>query len=331
VAEIAEGTVTASGGAPESAFIIATRNRPEELVRTIQSVVAQTVLPGELCIVDSSDDTPVRSEIERLCGEVGLPLQYVNPAPRGLTVQRNVGLDLTAGDPVFLLDDDVYLAPDCHAECLKEYARWGPELGGVRATAITPARPPRISIWWRKLFGIGGWWPEASGKLRPGFWIEGVSEAAGVRKVECFVGYFMSFRREVFDHFRFDEELGGYAYKEDIDFTYRVSRRYALVQIPTARCEHFKTLTYRMPSFQLQRMNVGNQFYLHRKNLPQDGLHKAALWWGLFGLFLLNIGRAARDRDPGLVTGWVVGAWEQARGQGLIDPWAERAGEVEPA
>jgi glycosyltransferase involved in cell wall biosynthesis len=306
-----------------STFIIATRNRPTELLETVRSLVEQTVLPGELCIVDSSDETPARREIEAMSGHVGLKLSYHHPAPRGLTVQRNYGLDRTAGDPVFLIDDDVYLAPDCHEECLKEYERWGPELGGVRASAITPSKPSPLAIVWRKIFGIGGWWPEASGKLRRGFWIEGVSASAGVRKVDCFVGYFMSFRREVFDHERFDEKLSGYAHKEDIDFTYRVSRRYTLVQTPKARCEHFKTSTARMPAFQLQRMNLGNQFYLHRKNMPQTFRNKVALWWGLTGLFVLNIGRAAKYRDHGLVTGMMAGAFEQARGKGLVDPATE--------
>jgi GT2 family glycosyltransferase len=306
-----------------STFIIATRNRPTELLATVRSLVEQTVLPGELCIVDSSDETPARREIEEMCGGAGLKLSYHHPAPRGLTVQRNYGLDRTGGDPVFLIDDDVYLAPDCHEECLKEYERWGPELGGVRASAITPSKPSRPAIAWRRIFGIGGWWPEASGKLRRGFWIEGVSASAGVRKVDCFVGYFMSFRREVFDRERFDERLSGYAHKEDIDFTYRVSRRYTLVQTPKAKCEHFKTSTARMPAFQLQRMNLGNQFYLHRKNMPQTFRNKLALWWGLTGLFVLNIGRAVKYRDHGLVTGMIVGAFEQARGKGLVDPAKE--------
>jgi glycosyltransferase involved in cell wall biosynthesis len=315
--------VTQERSTAQSTFLIATRNRPKELLETVESIVAQTVLPKELCIVDSSDETPARIEIEDMCREAGLTLLYLHPAPRGLTVQRNFGIDRTTGDPVFLLDDDVYLAPDCHERVLEEYKRWGPELGGVRASAITPSVPPRLAIFWRRIFGIGGWWPEASGRLRRGFWIEGVSQSAGVRKVDCFVGYFMSFRRSVFDFERFDEMLSGYAHKEDIDFTYRVSRRFTLVQTPKAKCEHFKTSTSRMPAFQLQRMNLGNQFYLHRKNMPQDLRHKLALWWGLVGLFVLNIGRAARYRDHGLVTGMVVGAFEQGRGKGLVDPALE--------
>jgi hypothetical protein len=71
-------------------------------------------------------------------------------------------------------------------------------------------------------------------------------------------------------------------------------------------------------------MNLGNQFYLHRKNMTQDFRHKLALWWGLLGLFILNIGRAAFKNDWGLVTGMVVGAFEQARGKGLVDPVTER-------
>lgn len=307
-----------------STFIIATRNRPDELLETVTSIVSQTVLPGDLCIVDSSEATAVRAKIEGMCAAAGLMLKYLHPAPRGLTVQRNYGIDRTSGDPVFLLDDDVYLAPDCHEKVLEEYERWGPELGGVRASAITPSVPPWPAILWRRLFGIGGWWPEASGRLRRGFWIEGVSQSAGVRKVDCFVGFFMSFRRKVFEYERFDEMLSGYAHKEDIDFTYRVSRRFTLVQTPTAKCEHFKTSTDRMPAYQLQRMNLGNQFYLHRKNMPQDFRHKLALWWGLTGLFVLNIGRAARYRDHGLVSGMIVGAVEQARGRGLVDPALER-------
>ena len=306
-----------------SAFIIATRNRPDELLTSVESIVGQTVLPGELCIVDSSDETPTRARIEELCNEVGVELDYHHPAPRGLTIQRNIGIDRTTGDPVFFVDDDVFMEPDCHEQILVEYARWGPELGGVRATPKDPARPPLISILWRKLFGIGGWWPEASGRMRRAFNVEGVSIAAGVRKIEYMTGWFMSFKREVLKEERFDETLSGYAFKEDVDFTYRVSRKWVLLQTPAAVCAHFLTSSSRLPSHQLMRMNLGNQFYLHRKNMPQDARHRAALWWSLIGLFVLNIGRAAFKNDWGLVTGMIVGMWEQARGQGLVDPVSE--------
>jgi GT2 family glycosyltransferase len=312
-----------------SCFIIATRNRPDFLRDTVGSLVAQTVLPRELCIVDSSDETPARAEIEKLCADAGLALDYVHPAPRGLTVQRNIGIDRTTGDPVFLIDDDVWLAPDVHEEILAEYGRWGRELGGVRGVWLRPPIPNKLTVWWRKLFGMGGWWPEASGRMRPGFFTEVVVDSADVRQVESFVGWFMSFRREVFEHERFDEKLAGFAFREDADFSYRVVKRgYVLVQTPKARIDHLKTAAERLSPFDLQRMNVANHLYLHRKNMPQTLKYKAALWWGLLGTFLLLVGKAVQTRDRGHATGMIVGVWEQARGRGLIDPAFEGEPEV---
>ena len=47
------------------------------------------------------------------------------------------------------------------------------------------------------------------------------------------------YRREVFDKVRFDEKLSGYAWKEDIDFSYRVVQEgYVLVQTPRALIDH---------------------------------------------------------------------------------------------
>jgi GT2 family glycosyltransferase len=312
--------------AASSAFIIATRNRPEELLQTVRSLIAQTTLPAELCIVDASDETPTRDQIETLCEEAGVPLDHHRPAESGLTVQRNVGIDRTKADPVFFIDDDVVLDPDCHEEILKEYEKWGPELGGVRAAPTRPARPGKVSLLLRKMFGFGGWWPEASGRMRSGFYVEGVSESAGVRRLEYFTGWFMSFRREVVERERFDEKLSGYGHKEDIDYTYRVSRDWILLQTPKARCDHLRVHTARLSAHELQRMNLSNQFYLHRKNMPQTLRHRAALWWALFGLFLFNVGKSVRRKDVGYMTGLMVGAVEQARGRGLVDPAREALG-----
>ena len=130
----------------------------------------------------SASSTRARSrsaapEIEQLCEAVGVALDYVHPAPRGLTIQRNIGIERTTGDPVFLIDDDVWLAPDVHEEILAEYERWGPELGGVRGAPVHPPSPSRLTILWRRLFGMGGWWPEGSGRMRAGFFVEGVASS----------------------------------------------------------------------------------------------------------------------------------------------------------
>jgi GT2 family glycosyltransferase len=302
-----------------SSFVIATRNRPDYLLGTVRSLVGQTILPQDLCIVDSSDETPSRAEIERLCRDALIALAYVHPAPPGLPRQRNIGIDRTSGDPIFFVDDDAVLEPNAHEGVLAEYERWGPELGGVRGSPLHPHRPARALVAWRRLFGLGGWWPEASGRVRGGFFAENANELGAARPVQFFNGLFPSFRREVFEHERFDDRLEGYGFKEDVDLSYRVWKRgYVLVQTPTALVDHLKAPAERLSPFQLQRMMLGNQFYLHRKNMPQTPRYKAALWWALLGMLVLNAGKAARTRDAGWLSGLLVGAWEQARGRGLV-------------
>jgi GT2 family glycosyltransferase len=310
-----------------SAFVIATRNRPDYLLSTVRSLMAQTVLPGELCIVDSSADTPARAEIVRLCAGAGVELVYVHPAPPGLPRQRNIGIDHTTGDPLFFMDDDVSPAPDAHEAVLAEYEKWGSELGGVRGSPLHPQRPSTLVVLFRRIFGIGGWWPEASGRVRGGFFAENANALAAPKSVQFFNGLFPSFRREVFERERFDDALEGYAFKEDIDLSYRVWKHgYVLVQTPSARIEHFKAWEERLSPYDLQRMWLANQFYLHRKNMPQTVRNRAALWWALAGTFVLNTGKVVQTRDKGWVTGLVRGAWEQAHGRGLIDPAADRRG-----
>ncbi|HEU4450778.1 MAG TPA: glycosyltransferase [Gaiellaceae bacterium] len=298
--------------------MIATRDRAGYLLDAVRSLVGQTVLPRELCIVDASEATPSRAAIEELCAEAGIELDYVHPAPQGLTVQRNLGVDRTAGDPVFLVDDDVRMEPTAHEEVLAEYERWGPELGGVRGTALRPPVQRPLPALWRRVFGLDAWGPGGSGRVRPSFFADALTESGDVRRVESFNGWFMSFRRAVFEHERFDERLAGYAFREDTDFSYRVSKRgYVLLQTPRARAEHLKTPSQRLSPFELQRMNMANHLYLHRKNMPQTAKYRAALWWAMTGALVLNVGKAVQTRDPGYVTGMIAGAWDQVRGRGL--------------
>ena len=51
--------------------------------------------------------------------------------------------------------------------------------------------------------------------------------------------------------------------------------------------EHLKAPAERLPPYHLQRMMLGNQFYLQRKNIPQAARNKAALWWALTGMAVL--------------------------------------------
>ena len=301
---------------PRSAFVIATKNRPDSLLTTVKSVVSQTVLPAELCIVDAGEAAATRGDIEALCADAGVEVDYHHPAPGGLCRQRNIGIDRTTGDPIVFIDDDVQLEEDCHEKLLAEYERGGPSVGGVCGSDLSPPRSPALPLLWRRLFGLSTWTPEGTGRMKPSFYVDAISRSKTAKEVEYMNGWLMSCRRRALEEERFDESMPGYAQKEDMDLAYRVSRRWKIIKTPEAAGIHFQVGTSRLSPHDLAEMSIENQFYLHRKNMPQTLRNKAALWWAVLGFSLLNLGKAIVQRDPGYFTGVLSGILKEIRRSG---------------
>lgn len=84
--------------------VIPTHKRPKLLQRAIKSVLAQTLLPFEIIIVDDAG-SPESEEV--LKGFNSKLLRYVHNADgQGASSSRNLGAKLSRGDFVAFLDDD---------------------------------------------------------------------------------------------------------------------------------------------------------------------------------------------------------------------------------
>jgi len=300
---------------PAASYVICTRNRPDALRRCLASVTQQTVPPEEVIVVDASD-TGVASQINRVVQAMAgrANVRLLRPAA-GLPRQRNRGAEEAQGEIVCFLDDDVVLFPDYHEEILRVYRQMrGQNLGGVQGTIVN--RPP-TSRWvapFRLLFllpldvadGWGRMWPSGNGVY--------LTAPRDVRPVEVMSGCCSSFWREIILQIRFDEALGGYAFKEDLDFSWRVSRRYRLVQTPWARLEHHPSPVWRDGSSRRTEMRLINNYYLAHKNLPATLPYRVAFSWSLLGEVLWAMSHALAHRDFGYARGAVHGLWAIARG-----------------
>jgi len=93
--------------------IICTRNRFDDFTKTLPSIAAQTRLPDELVVVDTSDE----KKLEEYLGSINMPfsVRYFHTQP-GLTLQRNHGIRESQGDLLFFFDDDVVLDVNYLAE-----------------------------------------------------------------------------------------------------------------------------------------------------------------------------------------------------------------------
>ena len=83
--------------------VIATRNRPEALLLSIPRMLNQSRPPSQLVVVDSSDDHSLcQDAVKKAVGDSGVDLTVI-AGQRGLTLQRNQGLDLVKHPIVFFL------------------------------------------------------------------------------------------------------------------------------------------------------------------------------------------------------------------------------------
>ena len=91
---------------PSCSVIITTCDRPDELRRSIASVVGQTVRPQELIVVDDCSSPPNESAVAESSGN-GLKIHYHRLTQRsGASAARNAGARLASGEILMFLDDD---------------------------------------------------------------------------------------------------------------------------------------------------------------------------------------------------------------------------------
>src|SRR5712691_8256306 len=92
------------------AFVVPTKDRPDDLRRMLASLRAQTRPPDQLIVVDGSDP-----DVHDVVAEFSdLKADYVRVFPPSLARQRNAGMQQLRTDIALAgyLDDDVVLEPD---------------------------------------------------------------------------------------------------------------------------------------------------------------------------------------------------------------------------
>ena len=286
--------------------IIPTRNRQKVIIECIESISMQSIMPNEVIIVDASDDQSLSRELRQV-DLAPADLVYLHTEP-STNYQRNIGVQKATGDVIIFLDDDVVLEEDFINEIIKVFEQdEKKEIGGVMGTItnINPQSPRRILSRSLNFFFFLSM-ISSNGRIRlsgfPAFCIGKLAD--GLKDVQVLSGCEMAYRREVFEHFHFDEKLTGYCYMDDVDFSYRASGRYRLVFTPFARVQHnqpseAKDLRLR------KKMLICNHVYLFRKNMPQTVKNKVAFYISLLGIIVAALAKRNVSALRGVAEGLV--------------------------
>lgn len=261
------------------AIIIPTKDRLDELCRLLDSISIQDEKPSQVIIVDGSN---VQLE-DKIRNMGSLNITYIRKTPPSLTAQRNAGIraldkDITVAA---FLDDDIIMERGSIKNMISFWDGCGEDVGGAAFNLVNEIyRKPSIV---ERLFFVSG--VRTGSVLKSGFQGKVAFVEKNIR-ADWLVGCAMVFRKKIFDEFMFDEFFSGYARYEDVDFSYRVGKKYKMFIVSDARVRHLNRLEELSFSFPLGRMEVINRIYFVRKNKE---LSLGLCCWALFGIFINNM------------------------------------------
>jgi len=271
--------------------IICTRNRFDDFTKTLPSIAAQTRLPDELIVVDSSDEKKLETHLVLV--KLPFPVRYFHTQP-GLTLQRNRGIRECSSDLIFFFDDDVDLDRNYLAEVEKVFAndtdhKIGAVGGKIIKTSSLSARQKLEQFTFyvlRLIFGVVG---THNGKFYPSGMPSHPYTNQPSGFIECLSGCCMAFRREVFEKAKFDEALAHYGLMEDVDISKQtLDAGYKIYYQTSATLVHNESPMNRLKVQQWAEMSVVNYDYLFRKSWSKDSWRWFFYYWALIGLFAAN-------------------------------------------
>lgn len=273
------------------AYVVPTKDRAEDLRKLLASLAEQTMTPTQIVIVDGST-SPVKS----VCDEFpALPLTYVREYPPSLARQRNAGM-AAVSDGITVagyLDDDLVLEPDATERMIRFWENAQTTVGGAAFAIVNqPLRSSRFGGL-SDLFLLNA--NRQGAVLQSGFATSiGIPERH--LQTEWLYGGATLWRWEVVQEFKYDEWYIGHGFLEDLDFSYRVSRKHDLWVVSDARVWHWPHPVLKSKNITLGMQQVINRVYFTRKMGDFSAL---ALCWALLGQCVLNISQSIWHREGG--------------------------------
>lgn len=293
-------------------LVLCTYRRAASVARFLESVATQTRRTDELIVVDASPDAETEQAVRAQNGLGPVIYWRVREPLRGLTRQRNFGLDQVSFDLVAFFDDDVVLGPTCLEE-LERVHRQASDLAGVgcfaerwspptalwrlrRALRMVPELKP--GSYTRGGMSVPWQFHQPTGQLVDGDWLPGCA---------------MMLKTDIAASVRFDSALGGYGQGEDLEFSLRLRRQGRIAIAGSAPCEHFHAPGGRPSAFQLGTMEICNRYRIWRQVYEQPRLLDRVAFgytWTLDTVLLVRDALRPRSAASGVrrIAGRVVGA-----------------------
>lgn len=250
--------------------LIPTMNRPKSLERTLKKYMSAKFVPAQIVVVDQSVEKGVADENKRVLEKIAneIDFRYVYQKEPSLTKARNNALKEASNEIIICSDDDI----DVYDNTLENVYLIMKDLNismiaGLDDNMHLSTSKIGCFLGFKSLknFHIGHVTSSMLGRFPDRIEDETATMWA--------MGYFFTIRKSLVDkwNIRWDEKLSGYAYAEDLDFSYsyyKKSKKENLKCIMTNKVKvlHLASQEFRTPTRKHMFMYVLNRYYLSNKH-----------------------------------------------------------------
>jgi GT2 family glycosyltransferase len=292
-------------GKDRDALVICTYKRFDDLQRCLKSLNVVGKQPEIIMVVDGDQD-----EVLRVFLETHYPSVTYVPSEKGLTIQRNVAIDLLVDARfVFFVDDDTEFLPGYFSRVTEIFLE--KDVAGVGVTPLPTVKNNVKGL--ALLLGVNSKHP---GTVRKNGLNVGRFEGEGF--ADWLPGCSMSFRVAAIGDIRFDERRSGYALGEDVDFGLRMRKSGSLYWFSEPLIVHHQSPVNR----QKRSLSV-RQSAKHKWTMADDHLGEVSKLWviaGYFGEFfywLILVIRWRSFEPLSYAFALTKGCWDVLTGGGL--------------
>ncbi len=271
-------------------FVIATKDRPDDLLAMLRSLLEQSHRPDQVVIVDSSAK-PVRIVTKEFSS---LNIKYIHHARPSASQQRNIGIRSVDSDAELIgfLDDDAVLEHHALENMLKFWQTAPDNLGGCSFNLMNHTPTGQSLLKNSALARLLGLYNSKNGTVMPSGWHTITGTCTDTTFVDWLPSGACVWRKDIFENFCFDEFFDGYSYLEDLDFSYSISRSYKLAILADAGFYHYHSTSGRISSYQFGKIEVKNRLYIVRKH----GLSELRCYFGIMIRLTMTLATAAKTK-----------------------------------
>ncbi len=276
--------------------VIPTYNRKKDLNECLVSILDQLNPPMEVLIIDNARLKETEDAIKKLKNDfkrVGVEIKYIeNKKENSLTVARNIGIDVSGGDIISFLDDDVVLDKNYYKEVQTFFENNEKALGVCGRTKGNLYEKNKLKFFLAQTIGrifFLGFNEKDKCRVFPSLGVTNSTSKSIV--LSEWISGASSYRKEVFKEYHFDENLKKYSWNEDLDFSYRVYKKYPGTLFFNPKIKYFHKLSEsgRTKGKELAFMEEVYNLYLFYKLIPQNFINKVIYIWGRIGTIIYKI------------------------------------------